>query len=255
DPVTEFAVAQVGDIALFALGMGILFSHLWMIGQALRAGGISLSRERDGRAWDLLILTGVRARDLVIGKWAGLMWALWRQFRDLLLWRAAATAVLGVIFIINDAPLQVGAVSPKLIETLPLILVMTLCVALLGAINVPLALVTGMVGSALTRTMTGGMRMAGFVHLSGIVTIGLFIVTIVNLRAQPQPLLLYEVPRTLVLSLLDGGSLVSIALLSQQEILIAPVLAVAIGLPLFGAFSAGLLLLCIRLTVGRGASA
>jgi hypothetical protein len=254
DPVTEFAIAQVGDVALFGLGMGILFSHLWMVGQALRMGGVSLSRERDGRAWDLLILTGVRARDLVIGKWVGLMGALWRQFRDLLLWRAAATFIVGVILIINDAPLQPGVIPGQLIPALPLLLLLAFCIGLLGAINMLLALGAGMTGSALTRTIIGGMRMAAFTYLTGVVIIGVCFVTIVNLRPRPLPPPLQEAVRLLIVALLDGGSLTSLSLLYPQDLLPTAALAVTIGLPLFAALSAGLLLLCIRLTVERGAS-
>ncbi|MGQ9907836.1 MAG: hypothetical protein ACUVS2_03270 [Candidatus Flexifilum sp.] len=255
DPVTEFAIAQVGDIALFSLGMGILFSHLWMIGQALRMGGISLSRERDGRVWDLLVLTGVRARDVVIGKWVGLMRALWRQFRDLLFWRAAAAFVVGGVLIINDAPLQTGVIPDPLIPALPALLLLAICIALLGAINLLLALGAGMAGSALTRTIIGGMRMAALTYLTGAVIIGFLFVSVVSLRPRPLPPPVQDAVRLLIVSLLDGGSLASLSLLYPEDLLPTAILAIAIGLPLFSAISAASLLLCIRLTVERGASA
>lgn len=252
DPVTEFAVEQITGVVQFSLAMLVLFTHLWMIGMAVRSGGMALSRERDGRNWELLILTGVRARDLVVGKWVGLMLALWRQFRGVVLWRAAAALALGVVYLLNDYPLLWSASERPILNALPPIVGMAICLSVLGAINVPLALTIGMVGSALTRTMLGGMRMALFLHLSAIFST--LILSFTFIGGTPGRGLRDEAQAVLLGSLLEGGSLSLISMLTQSEDFSAALLAIVIGTPLFGVICAALLLLCIWLTIVRGAS-
>lgn len=252
DPATEFAIEQIIGVVQFSLAMLVLFTHLWMIGLAVRSGGMALSRERDGRDWELLILTGVRARDLVIGKWVGLMLALWRQFRGVVLWRVAAALALGVVYLLNDYPLLWSASERPILNVLPLLVGMAVCLGVLGAINVPLALTIGMVGSALTRTILGGMRMALFLHLSAIFSMLILFFTFIG--GAPGRGLVDEALVMLLGSLLEGGSLSLVSLLTQSEDISVAVVAIAIGIPLFGLIGAGLLLLSIRLTVVRGAS-
>ncbi len=73
-----------------------LFYDLSLIFQTISLAANSISREREGQTWEMLVLTGINARQIVRGKW----WAtVQRQFpRYLLLGfiRAGASVAMGV---------------------------------------------------------------------------------------------------------------------------------------------------------------
>ena len=68
-----------------------LFGDYWrMVGGAVRGASVALTREYQARTWESLILTGVSARRLVIGKWWGVLRAVWQGERRMLMIRAVA---------------------------------------------------------------------------------------------------------------------------------------------------------------------
>jgi hypothetical protein len=68
-----------------------LFGDYWrVVGGAVRGASVALTREYQARTWESLILTGVSARRLVIGKWWGVLRAIWDVERRMLLIRAVA---------------------------------------------------------------------------------------------------------------------------------------------------------------------
>jgi hypothetical protein len=68
-----------------------LFADYWrVVGGAVRGASVALTREYQARTWESLILTGVSARRLVIGKWWGVLRAVWQGERRMLMIRAVA---------------------------------------------------------------------------------------------------------------------------------------------------------------------
>ncbi len=69
--------ALLGNLAathLLAMNLA-LYAVLTMITLALASN--SITREKSGKTWDNLLLTGVSARHIVRGKWWATLWALW----------------------------------------------------------------------------------------------------------------------------------------------------------------------------------
>jgi hypothetical protein len=77
----------------------ILFYDLSLMFQTISLAANSISREREGQTWEMLVLTGVNARQIVRGKW----WAtVQRQFPRYLMLAfiragASAAAAIGII--------------------------------------------------------------------------------------------------------------------------------------------------------------
>src|SRR5687767_6730300 len=76
-PLPDEAAALLGGISatlLVAMNLAMYFV-LTMITMALAAN--SISREKRGKTWDSLVLTGVEADQIVWGKWWATLAALW----------------------------------------------------------------------------------------------------------------------------------------------------------------------------------
>jgi hypothetical protein len=93
-PLPSVIVALPGNVPppFSTLGIGLLFVMniamyvvLTMITYGL--GINSIQREKEGRTWDNLVLTGVSAWQLVLGKWWATLWALWGDHLMVLLLR------------------------------------------------------------------------------------------------------------------------------------------------------------------------
>jgi hypothetical protein len=69
--------------------------HFGLIIRALAFSSNSIARERQQDSWDLLVLTGVDARQVVMGKWAATVRSLWPSFIRLGLLRACIVLFLG----------------------------------------------------------------------------------------------------------------------------------------------------------------
>ncbi len=77
--------------ALTILVIVSIFADYWrVVGGAVRGASIALTREYQARTWESLILTGVSARRLVIGKWWGVLRAVWEHERKMLFIRLVA---------------------------------------------------------------------------------------------------------------------------------------------------------------------
>ncbi len=61
--------AQTRNMAIYL----IWIVHLITASRAIAAGANAISREHVGKTWDALVLTGVNARQILIGKWLGVL--------------------------------------------------------------------------------------------------------------------------------------------------------------------------------------
>lgn len=76
-PFSDDLAAHLGNLgAVHLLAMNLaLYLVLTMITLGLASN--SISREKRGKTWENLLLTGVSARHIVWGKWWATLWALW----------------------------------------------------------------------------------------------------------------------------------------------------------------------------------
>jgi hypothetical protein len=73
--------------------------HFSLIIRALAYSTNSIAREQQGQSWDLLVLTGVDARQIVMGKWVATVRSLWPTFLRLGLLRACVVIFIGVTIV------------------------------------------------------------------------------------------------------------------------------------------------------------
>ncbi len=83
---------QIATIGLLALA--IIWHFVLMI-QTLSLAANSVARERQNHTWDMLVLTGVDAREIIRGKWWATVQKQWRSYALLAVIRAGAAVWFG----------------------------------------------------------------------------------------------------------------------------------------------------------------
>lgn len=87
---TTNALNGIHSLLTLLLILNLLVDYWRVVGGAARGAAVALTREYQARTWESLILTGVSARQLVIGKWWGVLRAVWEGERRILLIRTVA---------------------------------------------------------------------------------------------------------------------------------------------------------------------
>ncbi len=70
--------------------------HIYLMFHTMILAANSISREKEGLTWDLLVLTGINARQIVRGKWWAIIQLQFRRYLLLSLLRTGVAIVLGV---------------------------------------------------------------------------------------------------------------------------------------------------------------
>src|SRR5450432_1719425 len=78
------------------MGALIMIHHLSFSTAALQLASTSIAREKQGRTWESLLLTGVDARRIVFGKWWATLRTLWQVYRPLLPLRFVVALWIGL---------------------------------------------------------------------------------------------------------------------------------------------------------------
>jgi hypothetical protein len=89
-PVSETLGAGVALLLAYTTGL-----HFILMFRALAQGANSIAREKMGKTWDMLVLTGIDARQIVWGKWWATVRRLWRHYTLLALLRACVITWMG----------------------------------------------------------------------------------------------------------------------------------------------------------------
>ncbi len=87
DPTPITSTLGVGVVLLLIFTTAL---HFLLLFRALALGANSITREAQGNTWELLVLTGLDARQIVLGKWWATVRRLWRAYALLALLRASA---------------------------------------------------------------------------------------------------------------------------------------------------------------------
>ncbi len=88
----------IGETLGFAATLLVIFTglyHFLLMFRTLALGANSITREKTGKTWEMLVLTGVDARQIVWGKWWATVLRQWRQYALLGVLRAGVIAWLG----------------------------------------------------------------------------------------------------------------------------------------------------------------
>jgi hypothetical protein len=86
---------RVSSTLLIVFMILVLVQHFRVMFHTLSITVAALERERrQDERWDSLVMTGIPARAIVLGKWWAMVRACWRDYAWLMLWRAGAVIFL-----------------------------------------------------------------------------------------------------------------------------------------------------------------
>jgi ABC-type Na+ efflux pump permease subunit len=227
------------DTITLLSGALIMIHHLSFATAALQLAATSISREKHGRTWESLLLTGVDARKIIFGKWSATMRTLWQAYRPLLFLRFAIALWMGATS--GTARFSSYFSPPSLLDMI-----------LIGAITAlfPLCyagftVMLGLLASLLVHSETAAHRVASALHFgTTVVSLCFILITF----ALPYPY--YSIDQALVSMIpalfvtpLDGGMLALIGMIASNGSVSRDYL---FGLILCVALYAGLMWLGLR---------
>jgi hypothetical protein len=144
-------------VALAGLTVLIYFSLMF---RTLSLAGNTVSREKRGGTWENLLLTGMDARRLVLGKWWAVICTVWREYALLALLCVGVCAGGGVLYLSQMAPGRLlSAWEPVLHPAAGVILSAAFAVTF-TATNGLFTAAVGVTGSLLSRDGHPGVMMA-----------------------------------------------------------------------------------------------
>jgi ABC-type Na+ efflux pump permease subunit len=207
---------------LTALLAALLFvQHLLWVSQAAQQASATIAREKQARTWESLLLTGIDARQIIVGKWGATLRTLWEQHQRALLLRALAVVWLAL-------PNTAGLSLTRGESSVGAVALAALVAALYPLMNVSVAAALGVLASLFGRRETTSYQVANL--LQGalmIASVGLCFLPILFIRSQAWAQMLPLV----FLAPLDGGLLTILGVvLADQELGEWPQLLGAIAL-------------------------
>lgn len=211
-PVRELDTLLRGwfDTTTILIGALITIHHLSFATAALQLAASSIAREKQGRTWESLLLTGVNARQIVYGKWGATMRILWEAYRSLLLLRFSVALWMIVVSTVSTRSPALS--TPSLVHALLIGIVTAVFPLCYAAFTVTL----GLLASLLVTRETSAHRLASLFHVC---TIILSLCLIVFSFSVPfydiDPGLVSIIP-ALFVTPLDGGMLALIGMVATN---------------------------------------
>jgi hypothetical protein len=165
---------EIGIVLLIVMNVAL---YLIVILITLGLSSNSVSRERKGRTWDVLLLTNVDARQVVLGKWWASLVALWGDHAMIAFLRVGAVCmiVLGIqpLMGIRLPPAPLG-ISPTLAHAT----VLSVMMVTYTAIDAMFTAALGVGGSVSTQNSS---VVGGAVFTARFISIGVFLFWVVRL--------------------------------------------------------------------------
>ncbi|MBK8020262.1 MAG: hypothetical protein IPK19_02270 [Chloroflexi bacterium] len=249
DPFDVVSLLRLALEFTTLLVVSILFGHNLMVsGLAARLASTGIAREKGARTWEALVLTGIPARRIAIGKWWAAMQVLWVRHRTAIGLRLVLSIWLIVVFVHRElapAPPMIG-----IVVVLAFILVVpVITAAFTGAL--------GVISSSIAGSETTAVRINSLIAASAVLLL-------LGLGCCGAPFLFASVDNVLpliagalVFTLIDGGLVgLLVLLLSTEDPAQAATYLAGMGfwMVLFSLITAGALLLAARLLRAQGAS-
>ncbi|MBI1258277.1 MAG: hypothetical protein GC204_12460 [Chloroflexi bacterium] len=206
----DLLVGWFGTITIL-MGALIMIHHLSFSTAALQLASTSIAREKQGRTWESLLLTGVDARRIILGKWSATLRTLWQVYRPLLLLRFAVALWMGLSSGITHG--AAVSFSPPLISILLIASVTAafpLCyAAFMGTL--------GLLASLLVKSETAAYRIGVlFQCASVVISMSLILLSFALPFGEIEPGLVAFIP-ALFVTPLDGGMLALIGLIANTD--------------------------------------
>jgi ABC-type transport system involved in multi-copper enzyme maturation permease subunit len=217
------------EIGLPILLILVLGMQLLLIFRTVAAAASSISREERGATWDLLLLTGVTSRAIILGKWWATMRAQWRGWLllipvriGLVTFYAAVVGQAAATYMLHDLPSRtVVPPSPLgLLLIIPLVTVFTFA-------NATVMAAIGLLGSALVRRAGVAMALAVAVLIGllvGTVLLGVGVTRInyetyevsSDIEAYTAYTFRVQLLASMILTGVDNGTLIGTPLVSSR---------------------------------------
>ena len=154
---------------IVALTFFVTMLHFTTILRTIFIAGETVAREKRVHNWEILLLTGISARQLIFGKWWAVICVVWRQFA-LLAFLRGLTAVLMGMFVIRASTLTVFPTTPDPApNAIPYALLAFAFIFTLTMLNMLLTISAGIVGSLLNNNTSSSASTAQVVRLVAVV--------------------------------------------------------------------------------------
>jgi hypothetical protein len=235
-PVFDLRSPLLGWFSTITILMGglIMIHQLSFSRTALTLASTSITREKQGRTWESLLLTGFDARRIILGKWSATMRTLWQVYRPLLALRFALGAWMGLSSLITHRLLDV----PTLISTLLICGVTAIFPVCYAAFMVTL----GLLASLLVASEAAAQRIALFFQFASVVvSISLIMLSIALSFVLPftgiDSGVISFLP-ALFVTPLDGGSLALIGMAgNSRETALFYLIGLILSVAVYGALT------------------
>ena len=258
---TGWIVNSIGGLpAMITLVvMGVI--HFRVLLATLLFASDAIAREKRGRTWDSLLLTGLDARQIIVGKWWATLRSVWRDYAFLALLRAGVVVGLGAG--LSQITLRVNAaVGGPVVSVRPdageVLLVGVVVVAYTFA-NAGFTAAVGLAASALSRRNSNGtiaFALAILARLAVVLgTVGALAVTAeAMVGAGAGHTQIVRLLNLLWLTMLDNGTVLTSQLTDYgNEDKSFVLLVLLIGLALYALLTGAALWLAVRLAVRQNA--
>lgn len=188
------------------IGGLIMIHHLSFSVAALQLTSTSIAREKQGRTWESLLMTGVDARRIVYGKWWATMRTLWQAYRPLLPLRFCLALWVGTVGATGQATLFFA--PPPLLN----VVLIAVATAVFPLAYAAFAGTLGLLASLTVRNETSAYRIGSLLHFGTIVmSLGMVGLSFALPFGDVDPALVSLIP-ALFVTPLDGGMLAIIGI-------------------------------------------
>ncbi|MBC7869385.1 MAG: hypothetical protein H7Y09_00990 [Chitinophagaceae bacterium] len=206
--------------------------HFVVLVRILSVSANSIQREKAAGTWENLLLTGISARHLILGKWWAALRATWKDFALLALVRAGVSVGLGTVVYgtyLNRCCQWNGpytyALSPELIARDTLLAVVA--ISLFTLMNALFTAAAGVAGSIISGQTRFGLMSAVMLRISLIVGVIIFLLPCLLLvDSTPTRIILpmahpitgfYKPLLMLFWALVDNGTIAAAGLANSYE--------------------------------------
>jgi ABC-type Na+ efflux pump permease subunit len=96
-------LAEIIDRDTLVTGSLLFILQAVAVAQALQIASSTIAHEKEGRTWEMVLLTGIDAHRIVRGKWSAALATVWSVQRPLLVWRAALITLLCAVLLQQES--------------------------------------------------------------------------------------------------------------------------------------------------------
>lgn len=203
---------------LGALTLATFYTHFRLMLQTLVMAVNSISREKRGSTWESLLLTGIDARQIIIGKWRAIIALTWRDYLCLGFIRIGVTIGIGTLVFteprLGFIPLLMIGNSPTI---LPRMLLAAGSIFTLTMLNGVFTAAAGVLGGFFTRDQTSSQTSGMATRMALVMTPVLLILipvlyvilTIPSATASPALQDMMNIAMFTQIGLIDNGTFIA----------------------------------------------